>query len=109
MQAIVTSGSPLAFSKAGTEMLRIEKVLNGSDTVLRLSGRIESKHVPELQEQIESGEPPIALDLAEVKLVDVVAVRFLALSEARGIELRDCTLFVREWVRREKALLPGGG
>lgn len=86
-------------------MLRIEKVFDGANTVLRLSGRIESKHIPELQEQIESGTGPIALDLAEVKLVDVVAVHFLAVSEARGIELRDCPLFVREWVRREKALL----
>jgi len=44
-----------------------------------------------------------------VKLVDLVAVRFLALSEAHGIELRDCSLFVREWVRSEKARLPGCG
>ncbi len=90
-------------------MLRIEKILNESNTVFRLSGRIESKHIPELKQLIESGRPPVVLDLAEVKLVDLVAVRFLALSEAHGIELRDCSLFVREWVRSEKARLPGCG
>lgn len=90
-------------------MLRIEKVLNGSNTVFRLSGRIESKHIPELKQLIESVEPPVVLDLAEVKLVDLVAVRFLALSEACGIELRDCSLFVREWVRSEKVRLPERG
>ena len=90
-------------------MLRIEKVFDGSNTVFRLSGRIESKHIPELKRLIESSTPPVVLDLAEVRLVDLVAVPFLALSEANGIELRDCSIFVGEWVRREKALLSHSG
>ena len=90
-------------------MLRIEKVLDGSNTVFRLSGRIESKHIPELKRLIESSTPPVVLDLAEVRLVDLVAVRFLALSEANGIELRDCSIFVGAWVRQEKALLSQRG
>jgi hypothetical protein len=44
---------------------------------------------------------PIALELGEVTLVDADAVRFLAAAEAAGTELRNCPLFVREWIRRE--------
>ena len=90
-------------------MLRIERVLGEGNTVFRLSGRIESKHIPDLEMLIESSTPPVVLDLAEVRLVDLVVVRFLALSEVNGIQLRDCSIFVGEWVRREKALLSQRG
>ena len=80
-------------------MLRIEKIFDGS--VLRLSGRIQLEHLAELKVQMQQRATPAVLDLADVKLVDVEAVRFLAVSEVGGIELRNCPLFVREWIRRE--------
>jgi hypothetical protein len=40
----------------------------------------------------------MALDLEEVKLVDREAVRFLAACEARGIQLRNCPSYIREWI-----------
>ena len=43
----------------------------------------------------------IALELGEVTLVDAETVRFLAEAEAGGAELRNCPLFIREWIRRE--------
>ena len=42
------------------------------------------------------------LELGEVMLVDAEAVRFLAEAEAAGTELRNCPLFIREWIRRER-------
>jgi len=36
-----------------------------------------------------------------VTLVDAETVRFLAEAEAAGIELVNCPLFIREWIRRE--------
>lgn len=47
----------------------------------------------------------IALELGELTLVDADAVRFLAEAEAAGTELRNCPLFVREWIRRERSEL----
>jgi hypothetical protein len=40
----------------------------------------------------------ITLDLEEVRLVDREAVRFLAACEARGIKLKNCSSYIREWI-----------
>lgn len=64
-----------------------------------LSGRIESKRVDELKRLIETEHRKISLDLMEVKLVDVDAVRFLSSCDARGIELKNCPPYVREWIQ----------
>jgi len=43
------------------------------------------------------------LDLEEVKLVDRDAVRFLADCEGNGIELCECSPYIRDWIARERA------
>lgn len=43
------------------------------------------------------------LDLREVTLVDLAAVRFLIRCEREGAELAGCPPYVREWMRREIA------
>ncbi len=83
-------------------MLRIDKFSDGQVTSLRLSGRIQSKHLRELQVQIESSTQKIMLDLGEVRLVNRAAVQFLGSCESNGIELLNCPLYVREWILREK-------
>jgi len=82
--------------------LKIEKVPDGPDTVLRLSGRIESEQVQELKAQIDGRTQRIVLDLEQVRLVDLDAVHFLAVCERKGIELRHCPAYVREWILSEK-------
>ena len=66
-----------------------------------LSGRIESSDVQQLKAQIDGNEK-VVLDLAQVRIVDRDAVRFLADCERKGIELRDCPPFVRAWILSEK-------
>jgi len=83
-------------------VLKIEKVPDGPDTVLRLSGRIESEQVQELKAQIDGRTQRIVLDLEQVRLVDLDAVHFLAVCERKGIELRHCSAYVREWILSEK-------
>jgi hypothetical protein len=51
------------------------------------------------------GKRQIALDLSEVTLADRDAVTFLAVYELKGIELRNCPVFLRWWVTREQARL----
>jgi len=61
---------------------------------------MEEQHVLELQELL-AGEAEVTkavLDLEEVRLVDREVVRFLAACEARGISLRNCPSYVREWI-----------
>ena len=81
-------------------MLRLEE--SRESHLLRVSGRIDAENLAELRMQMRIHSSPIALELGEVTLVDADAVRFLATAEAAGTELRNCPLFVREWIRRER-------
>ena len=86
-----------------TTMLRIEKCSDGQATIVRLSGRIQSEQLRLLQVQIESCTQKTTLNLEEVGLVDRAIVHFLGLCESKGIELRNCPLYIREWIFREKS------
>ncbi|HEY6349170.1 MAG TPA: hypothetical protein VI636_07155 [Candidatus Angelobacter sp.] len=81
---------------------KLEKDWEGSNTVIRLIGRIRSEHLEELKTQMGEGRPTIVLDLDEVTLVDVDVIRFLRTSEGKGIELRRCPPYIREWIFREQ-------
>lgn len=83
--------------------LRIEKVSDGRVVILRLSGRLQSQHVEELKAQMEGSTQRVMLDLEEVKLVDRDVVRFLGLCEAGGVELNQCSPYIRDWIDRERA------
>jgi hypothetical protein len=41
------------------------------------------------------------LDLEELKLVDVEAVRFLGSCEVAGITLVNCSPYIRDWIGKE--------
>jgi len=82
-------------------VLKIEQFSDGSRQRFVLSGRIESTNVQQLKAQIDGNEE-VVLDLAQVRIVDRDAVRFLADCERKGIELRDCPPFVRAWILSEK-------
>jgi hypothetical protein len=84
-------------------VLRIERVLEGPFMTLRLSGRLQSEHVVQLKAQIEGSTQRVILDLDEVKLVDRDVVRFLGLCEANGVELSQCSPYIRDWIDRERA------
>ena len=83
-------------------MFKIEKLTEGTMTVLRLVGRVSTQHLEELKELIADAEPRVKLDLSEVTLVDVDAVRFLSNQERRGVQIANCSRFVREWIQREQ-------
>ena len=84
-------------------MLKITKAANG-DVVLTVSGRMRSENLAELKNLIEAEAEGrgIVLDLKELILVDRDAVRFLKRCESTGIELRNCSAYIREWITRER-------
>jgi anti-anti-sigma regulatory factor len=83
--------------------LKIVKTFEGKRTILRLSGRIQSANVEEIREQMKGGHAEtIVLDLEEVTLVDVDVVRFLGVREAEGVELVNCSPYIRDWIFRER-------
>jgi hypothetical protein len=69
--------------------------------VLRVSGHAQSEHVSTIEELIAREGGQIALDLSELTLIDRDAVSYLAICEMRGIELKNCPPFLREWITRE--------
>ena len=83
---------------------RIDRVLiEGGLTVLRIFGRIARGDVDVLRIAIDQERGLLAIDLEEIDLVDGDAVNLLAVSEANGIELRNCPAYIREWVDQERA------
>ena len=53
-----------------------------------------------IEELIAKETDPVILDLAEVTLVNRGAVRFLAACDVKGIGLRNCPEFIREWMSK---------
>jgi hypothetical protein len=81
-------------------MLKISRSDENGNVALVLSGRIEKAHIEELEGLLhaEGDRRHVALDLTEVRLVDRETVKFLAACEARGIELKNCPIYIREWI-----------
>ncbi len=82
--------------------LKIERICGKRRTRIRLSGELRSEHLDQVTAEIERGGPRITLDLEEVDLVDVEGVRFLNACEAEGILVLRCSLYIREWMLRER-------
>jgi ABC-type transporter Mla MlaB component len=82
---------------------RIDRLLAERDlVVLRISGWIARDDVDVLRSALDQERGAIAIDLAEVGLVDRGAVNLLVLIETRGVELRNCPPYIREWIARER-------
>lgn len=84
-------------------MLRIQRS-GKRQVVFKLSGRIDAQNAAELRTLIEeeNGNRPIVLDLIDVTLVDRDSVKFLERCEADNIKLKNCPLYIREWITRER-------
>ena len=84
-------------------MLRIEKDSGGCVTELRLSGRIQADQIAGIRTELGDDCAIKILDLSQVTLVDLVAIRFLIRCEDEGVKLAECPSYVREWMFRERA------
>jgi anti-anti-sigma regulatory factor len=83
--------------------LRIETSSDGTTITLRLIGRIEAEHLPELEARVRGHQLRLVLDLDQVTLVDLAIVAFLIAREAQGVELRNCAPYIREWMNEERS------
>jgi len=84
-------------------MLRIVRSIDAGTTTLTVSGRIGSEQLPALRRFVEEERSrDVVLDLVEVSLVDVEAVRFLVQYETLGVRIARCPAYIREWMAREK-------
>lgn len=76
---------------------------------MRVVGRLRSGDLRELQAQLEGNEPQVVLDLEDLNLVDVAAVRFLGACESMGVKVLHCSPYIREWISREQKRKGGAG
>jgi len=81
---------------------RVERLVVGDVVVLRLSGRIEADGVDTLRNLLKQEGGKVAIDLREVTLINREAIRFLAVSEESGVELRNCADYIGDWIARER-------
>ena len=81
---------------------RIDRAVIGQHrVVLRICGRMTGEDTNVLRDLLEQEGRAAAIDLKDVLLVDREVVKLLALCESNGNELRDCPLYIREWITRE--------
>jgi hypothetical protein len=85
-------------------MLRIQRSENG-EVLFTLSGRMGEEDIAELETLIRSepGGQRIALDLKDLILAGQDGISFLERCEGRGIELKNCPGYIREWITRERS------
>jgi anti-anti-sigma regulatory factor len=84
-------------------MLRITKKINGQ-VVFRVSGHLTAENVSEMEALIaaEGKGKRIVLDCTDLRSVDGEAVKFLEKWEADSIKLKNCGLYIREWIKRQR-------
>jgi hypothetical protein len=82
--------------------LMIEKDSDGTRTTIRLIGRMQHEHIEELKAQIKYGGTSVTLDLNEVSLVDLEVIRFLTACQTEGISLVHCSLYINNWIAKER-------
>jgi anti-anti-sigma regulatory factor len=84
-------------------MLRITRNANG-EVVFKVSGQLTAENVTEMETLLaaEAKDRRIVLDCTDLRSVDGEAVKFLEKWEADSIKLKNCGLYIREWIRRER-------
>ena len=84
-------------------MLRITRKINGQ-VVFKVSGQLTAENVAEMEALIaaEGKGKRIVLECADLRSVDGEAVKFLEKWEADSIKLKNCGLYIREWIKRQR-------
>ena len=85
-------------------MLRITRKANG-EVVFKVSGELTAENVAQMETLLaaETKGNRIVLDCTDLRSVDGEAVKFLEKWEVDSIKLKNCGLYIREWIRRERA------
>ena len=82
--------------------LKIERTPGRQRTRIRLSGELRQEDLDQLRVEMARGGRRLALDLEEVGLIDVQAIRFLNACEDEGADVVHRSLFIKEWMFQER-------
>jgi len=67
-----------------------------------LSGELRCSHLLDLRAEIEQVSQPITLDMDEVDVLDIDGIRLLNECQTQGIQVVNCSPYIREWMFQEK-------
>jgi ABC-type transporter Mla MlaB component len=81
--------------------LKINRIREEHGARICLSGELRCSHLIDLRAEIEKAGQPSTLDLDEVDVVDIDGIRFLNECQARGIQVLNCSPYIREWMLQE--------
>jgi hypothetical protein len=84
-------------------MLKIKRIARKREARICLSGQLRSENVGQVQSEVERSGPRVTLDLEELDLVDIDAVRFLNACESAGVSILHCSPYIREWMVQERS------
>ena len=85
-----------------TMTLKIERIAAEHTTVIRLIGRLRREHLGIVTKQIQSCTGEVTIDLGELVLISIEGVRFLNACEDRGIIVTNASIYVTDWMKRER-------
>ena len=77
---------------------------NPESTTLNLCGRFTREYVPEVEKALSPAgtkRRKLALDLAQVTLVDRAAIVFLCAARSKNIAIHNVPVYVRLWMDQE--------
>ncbi len=90
-------------SEQGSMTLKIKRIAGKRKTRICLSGQLRSENVGQVKAEVGREGPRVALDLDEVDLVDIDAVRFLNACASAGVSIVHCSAYIREWMLQERS------
>ncbi|MCU1284973.1 MAG: hypothetical protein JWO13_1323 [Acidobacteriales bacterium] len=87
--------------------LKVQRSLDNDVVVYTLAGRIKEEQLECLQDILTTNAEAtkVVFDLTEIRLIDQIAVKFLASCEEDGVRLRNCPPYIREWISQERGNL----
>jgi hypothetical protein len=82
--------------------LKIKRICEKHGTRVCLSGELRCSHLADVRAEIEQVGQPATLDLDELDVVDLDGVCLLNQCQAQGIQVVNCSPYIREWMLQEK-------
>jgi ABC-type transporter Mla MlaB component len=82
--------------------LKIKRIHENHETRICLSGELRCSHLVDVRAEIEQFGLPATLDLDEVDVVDIDGVRLLNECQTQGVQVMNCSPYIRAWMLQEK-------
>ena len=89
-------------------MIQITSHQQGSNTVVRIAGRLEEDHLAELQQHCAVNEEKLAIDVSEVRGADSESIRWMHAVAERGAAITGPSPYIALLLKRAEQQLGDG-